>query len=382
MLWSLRPKPVPVDLGTAQRGELRKVVSGEGKTRVRDVWTVAAPVTGHLERIELDPGDTVESGQTVAKIFPTTPSPLDARTRDELQAHKGAAQAALAQARQTVEQIEAEVDLAENEARRFRKLVEAQSATTRQLDIAETELRAKHSQLRSARLAVVQAQRQLEALASQLEAFREPVNDTDAPVLHVHAPVGATVLRVYRRSSGPVVSGAGLLDLGDPGQLELVVDLPTRSAVQVSAGAPVTIDAVGNETRYSGRVRIVEPAAFTKVTALGVEEQRVNVIIEPAGAHADWSPMQDGFAADAHVQVFREQSVLSVPTAAVFRHGDSRAVFVVEENEARLQIIETGVRGGNEVQILKGLKAGDPVVLYPSDKVSDRVRVVYRADEY
>lgn len=372
---SLRPSPIVVEAGAAVRGPLVLTVDAAGRTRMAARQTLSAPVPGELVRIPLQPGDAVAAGQVVAEILPVLSPPLDARTRAEVTARLRAARAGLIEARRQVARAEVARDLARSEADRTRRLVASQSATARALELALAEEKTRSLELELARASVARIRLETEAVAASLI---EPgqARAKALPRLALRAASAGVVLRVHMESAGPVESGTPLLDLGDPKSLEFVVELPTQAAVRVRAGAAVRIDSLGDGTELSGEVKRVEPGAFTKISALGVEEQRVLAIVTPAKGAGAWPALGDGFAADAHIEVFRADAVLKVPAGAVFRHGRGHAVFAIRAGLARLVPVTTGQRTAAEVEIKTGLTEGSSVVVHPSDKLADAMAVV------
>ncbi|MGE5787045.1 MAG: efflux RND transporter periplasmic adaptor subunit, partial [Myxococcales bacterium] len=261
-------------------------------------------------------------------------------------------------------------ELAEKEAQRNRQLVAASALAPHALELSETEEKARRSELELAKATVERIRRESTVVAAPLSDPNKP-GKKGRQRIEVRAPVDGVVLRVHQESAGPVQPGTPLLDLGDLGTLELIVDLPTQSAVKVTAGALVRVDGVGNGAQLAGKVRLVEPGAFTKVTALGVEEQRVNVVVVPADGSNEWANLGDGFAADAHIEVHKAENVLKVPLGAVFREGNHAAVFRIDNKHARLTPVEAGSRSAEEVEIKSGLDEASEVVVHPSDKLKD-----------
>lgn len=373
---SLRPDPVTVDIEKVTRGRLTVTVSGAGRFRVVDSHKILVPVAGNLEAIALRPGDPVRQGDIVARIHPASPPLLDARSRTVLKKRIKAARLAAAEVRQNVRRIREQLALQKKSAKRLRTLADSGAVARQTLDEAFTAKETAEAQLAAAKLEVARGKQDLAALLARLGDGRHGA-DAEAPKsLQIGAPAAGVVLRVMRDDEGTVGAGTPLLELGNPERLELVVDLPTQFAVRVSPGDSVTIDGMGNGVRYSGVVRLVETSGFTKVTALGVEEQRANVIIDPAPPTPRWRAVSDGYAARAHVAVYRKDGVLKAPSAAVFKDGEAPAVFVVERATARLARVETGRMGDRAVAILSGLRDGASVVVHPSDDVADGAAVV------
>lgn len=369
----LRPDPVAVEIETVSRGRLTVTVSGAGRFRVVDRDTVLAPVYGNLDAISLRPGDSIRQGAVVARVHPASPPLIDTRSRTVLKKRLEAARLAAAEARQNIQRVEEQLALQQKKEKRLRKLLDSGAVARQTADEAVTAVETTEARLTAARLQAARTKQEHAALSARLGKGR---GEAEAPsALQVKAPATGVVLRVMRDDEGTVAAGTPLVEIGDPEQLELVVDLPTQSAVKVSAGDPVTIDGMGNDARYSGVVRLVEPSGFTKVSALGVEEQRTNVIIEPTAPTPHWGAVSDGYAGRAHIAVYREDDVLKAPAAAVFDNGETPAVFVVEDATAHLSPIATGRAGNQAVAIRSGLRAGAAVVVHPGDDVSDGTAV-------
>jgi HlyD family secretion protein len=373
LVWLLRAPPVRVELATAERGPLEVTVDEEGRTRVRLRYTVAAPISGRLERIALDEGDAVEAGAVVARV---SPAPLDTRSIAQAQAGLDAANAARREAHARVSQARAAFAQAERELARARTLAEQSTISAQGLEQAELSRTSRAEELRAAREGEDAASHQVEAARAALLAAggaeTDPQRgDTDSAV-PVRAPAAGRVLRVFEESSRVVAVGTPLLELGDPANLEIVVDVLSSDAVKIRPGDEIRVEAWGGDAPLAARVRLVEPAGFTKISALGVEEQRVNVIgdfVDPPGA------LGDGYRLEARIVVFRAEDVLRAPASALFRRGDGWYVFAARDGRAALRPLEVGQRGLDAVEIRAGLAPGDAVVLHPSDRLADGVRI-------
>lgn len=371
---SLRPEPALVDVARVAVGPLEVAVEESGRTRVKDRFTVSAPAAGRLARIALEPGDLVKEGDTLAEISPA-PSPLlDARSRAEADARLGAALSALGQARTQAARAVTRKLQAERDLERARVLVASGAVPTEQLEQAEFTLDLQADEVASADFAVKVA-------TEEVRLARAAVNvrdvDPDGRHIDVIAPVSGRVLRVHRESAGLVEAGAPLVEIGDPGALEAVVDLLTTDAVRVQPGTPVVIQGWGGEP-IQGRVMEVEPSAFTRPSALGVDEQRVNVVVAFTAPRESWAQLGDGYHVEARIILWRGDQVVKVPTGAVFRQGNSWAAFELDGEEARLIPVMVGRRGEAEVEITSGLDVGDTVVVYPGDRVKDGTEVEVR----
>lgn len=364
---ALQSKPVPVELATVERGPLRVTVDEDGRTRVKDRYTVSAPLAGSVGRLWLHAGDSVKRGDVLARILPLATPLLDPRARAEAEARVAAADAARRQAEAGAARAEAAAAYAVREAARERTLF-SQGATSRQLlDQAELAERSRAEEATSARFGVRVAQYELEVARAALRRL----STGGAEQLEVRSPVDGVVLRIMQESEGPVPAGGPLLELGDPAALEIVVDVLTSDAVGITPGASVSIERWGGDSALRGHVRTVEPSAFTRLSALGVEEQRVNVLVDLDQPHARWAALGDGFRVEARILVWQADSVLQAPAGAIFRQGQGWAAYRVEEGRARLRPVRIGRQTGARVQILDGLGPGDQVVVYPGDLVTD-----------
>jgi HlyD family secretion protein len=372
---AFRPQPVAVDLVQVDRGTVEVAVEEDGRTRVRDRFVVTAPVAATLRRITLEAGDTVEAGDELARLDGPEAALTDTRTRAQIRARISAAEAGVEGARARVEGAEAAVVEA-REALRLQEVLQAGgSGSPSAVERAEALVRAREAEIRSARFAVEAARGEVEDLRLALEGPGGADAASGSPLV-LRAPVRGTILRIHRESGGAVAPGEPLLEVGDPGALEAVVDLLSADAVRIAAGAEATLGGWGGDALLVARVRRVEPAGFTRVSALGIEEQRVNVILEPA-AEGGWPGLGDGFRVEARILVDRADDVLRVPAGALFRLGDGWAVFVAEGGRLRERVVEVGRRSQAEAEIVSGVAEGDQVVIYPSDRVDEGVR--YRA---
>lgn len=368
---ALRPRPVPVDVATAARGPLAVTVEETGIARVKDRYVVSAPVTGMVSRQLLEAGDAVEEGQLIAELAPL-PSPLlDARTRSEAQARLAAAVSSLGLARAQEARARTAEALARDELSRARALAAGGSLPAQQLDRAGFEARMRSEELSSAVFAAKVAGEEVRVARAAL-AGEGASRERRIAVL---APASGRVLRVLRESEGVVPAGTPLVEVGNPELLELVVDLLTTDAVRVHPGTPLSVQGWGGDRTLAARVRRVEPSAFTKLSALGVDEQRVNVIATLDDSRREWAALGDGFRIEARFVLWEGADVLKVPQGAAFRHGDGWAVYRVASGEARLTPVRIGHRGETEIEVLDGLEPGAVVVVHPGDRVEDGVRV-------
>jgi HlyD family secretion protein len=366
---ALRPAPLVVEAVPASRGLLRVIVEGSGRTRVRDRYVVAAPIAGHLERVSITEGDVVQAGDAVARMTAATPAPLDTRARAELRGRLAAARAAEAQARAAVERARHAADLAASERDRVRALVRGGSLAPRDLDQAESTAEERAHEIEMAESASRQALAEAVAVAAALTVRAGPGGNT----LQVRSPARGRVLRILQESEAPVLAGTPLLEIGDPTRIEVRVDLLSTDAVRVQPGAQAEVTHWGGDGVLRGKVRRVEPSAFTKVSALGIEEQRVYVLVDPVGE--GWGALGDGFSVEASIVVSERHDVVQVPAGALFRREANWATFIVERGRASLRIIRTGATSSDATEITDGIVPGQLVILHPSDQVEDGARI-------
>lgn len=375
LVYGFMPRPQPVDIVTLKRAPLTVTVEDEGKTRVRDRYQVSAPVAGYVRRIELRAGDAVANGQVLAVIEPARSVALDPRTRAQTQAQVSAAGAALAVAQENARAAAAAAELAQQERVRAESLRQSNFLSAQALETARsTETRAQATQ-QAAAYAVKVARFELEmARAASASTARLQASGA-AEQLLVRAPVAGRVLRLQHESEGAVAAGQPLLEIGDPDTLEVEVEVLSTYAVKIAPGSKVILDRWGGDQAVQGRVRVVEPSGFTKISALGVEEQRVRVIVDITSPREAWAKLGDGYRVEARFVLWEGADVLQLPTSALFRKGAGWAVFVVKNGRARVVPVETGQRAGLSTQLLSGLDAGTEIVSHPDDRTSDGTRV-------
>lgn len=376
--FALRKPAVPVDVGRASRGAMMATIDDLGETRVRNLYVVSAPVTGQLLRVPLKPGTSVIPHVTIlARIQPMEPAPLDARAYSQAQAEVRQLEDRLSADRSRVTELRAQLSFSDRDFARVDSLAGRGFVPQASLD------RARAARDRD-RAALNMAVRSADATAHSLESARAALlvsgtTQKGAGAVSVTSPVDGYVLRVPQESERPVVAGTPLVEIGDPTQLEMVTDLLSSDAVRVKTGAPVLIEDWGGDRPLKGRVRLVEPYAFTKVSALGVEEQRVNVVIdfmEPLNAI---QRLGHGYRATVRIVTWSSPEVLKVPISALFRTAGQWSVFVLDrQNRARLRKVAIGHMNNYEVEVLGGLDAGDKVLLHASDKVGEGVKVAGR----
>jgi len=376
--YALRPQPVPVDLATAETGLLRVVIEEEGKARVRDVYTLHAPLRGQMQRITAEAGDIVKAGETqLAQIEPAPPAFLDVRSEAEQHAAVEAARAAHKLAAAELNKARADLTFVQGERARARLLIERSTISRRALEDAERAYNVAEANLATAEAALNVREHELKQAQSRLLSRQEMQNRSGpCECVLVSAPVSGVVLRVMRRSEGVVEAGTALLEIGDPADLEIVVNLLSEDAVKIKPGQKAIIAGWGGED-LKAIVRRIEPFGQTKISALGIEEQRVDVVLDFADPPDHWRQLGHGYRVDVQVILF-EGEVLKLPLGALFRQGDEWAVFAAQEARARLRPVIVGQRNSLSVEIREGLQPGEKTILYPSDRIKDGVAIIER----
>lgn len=381
LVYAFLPRPAPVEVARVGRGPLRVTVDEDGRTRIRERYVISATLGGQLRRIELHPGDAVKAGITVlASIDPAEPSLLDARASAQLEARVRAAEAQVDLSGPRVERARATQELAQIEYARVTRLVDQQALPRQEIDRAREAARVAAEDLKAAEYSRRIAGFELEqARAALMRSTPGPRAEECTGELKIVAPVDGRVLRVFHEDAAVVAPGARLLEIGDPTDLEAEIDVLSSDAVRIQPGARVFFEHWGGSVPIEGRVRVVEPAGFLKISALGVEEQRVNVIADLVTPPEQRRALGDAYRVEARIVVWEADHVLKAPVGALFRHRGAWAVFLVRAGRARLATVEVGHGDGREMELVGGLAEGDEVVVHASDKVSDGVRVAVRA---
>ncbi|MCB1496274.1 MAG: HlyD family efflux transporter periplasmic adaptor subunit [Bauldia sp.] len=374
---ALRPRPVPVDIATIDRGHLAVTIDEEGIARIRDVFRVSAPVAGRVERLPVEVGDKVHRNTTtVALIHPVDPPFLDIRSRRELEAAVEAARAAVTLARAQVNAAEAGERLAQSELDRADRLAKMETIAKSVLDKAIADHDTATAQVAEARAALNLRESELASAEARLIQPNqlEGGSSSDTCCLTIRAPVDGTVLKLLTESEQVVVPGEGLLELGDPTNLEIIVHLLSDDAVSIHPGSVATIDHWGGPP-LTAAVRRVDPAAYTKVSALGIEEQRVDAILDIVDPQEEWQRLGHEFRVMVHITIWEGDDVLQVPLGALFRVGANWTVFRIVDGKAVETPVVLGHRNNRTAEVVEGLEAGALVVLHPSDRVVDGVAV-------
>lgn len=365
ILYGFRPQPIPVETARVAEGTLRATVNEEGKTRIKQRYVVSAPVAGHLRRIPLKAGAEVVAGQTVlAVIDPVSPTMLDARSRALAEARRDTAVANLEKAR-------AAHRFATNELQRLQELYEAKAVSLQELEPVQW----RETAAANDETAAASALRQVEAELTEFAVPADGTTHSSSAPIEVKAASSGRVLHVFEESTRVISPGTPLVQIGDPSDLEAVIEVLSRDGATIVPGAQVELEQWGGGVPLAARVRLVEPAAFTKVSALGVEEQRVNVIADLVTPVEQRPSLGDNFRVEARIVVWEADKVLKVPAGALFRRGRDWAAFVLANGRAELRRVQVGRSSGSEMQVLDGLKAGEEVILYPGDRVHEGQRV-------
>ena len=378
LAWGFWPQAVMVEAVAAKRAPLAVTIEEEGRTRIIDRYIVSAPVDGVACRVQLEVGDPVEQGQILLGITPLESQVLDPRSRAQARARVSAAEAALRAAREQAQAANAAQEFAAAELERLRPLAAEGLVSREAFDRAETEAKTSAAAKRSAHFNVEVASYDLEAARTTLEYSAASASGVPAERVPVRAPINGRILKVHHECEGAVRTGQPLLEVGDPTALEIEVDVLSADAVKIKPGMQVLFDRWGGEQPLQGRVRNIEPVGFTKISALGVEEQRVLVISDFTSPAEQWQRLGDGYRVEAQFILWQQADVLQVPASSLFRHQQGWAVFVIDGNRANRREIELGQRNGLTAQIVAGLEAGEMVINHPSDAVEDGIRVEQR----
>lgn len=372
LAWAFWPRPLPVETAAIAARDIIVTVEEEGKTRIREVYTVSAPITGQVMRIDLHPGDEVVKDKTVlVSIRPAAPGLLDARLKRVAEAASASARASVGLAEAEVRQAEAQLTFLKTELDRAERLSEQGTVSARALDKAQLDVATAAAALDSAKASLDVRKKELQRAQA---ALIENETSEGACCTDIKSPVNGRILRVLAESENVVQAGTPLMEVGDPADMEIVADILSRDAVDIRPGAPAVIDNWGGPP-LAARVSRVEPSAVTKVSALGIEEQRVPVILELAGS-AHQEALGDGFRVVARITVWDGKNLVAVPVAALFRQGSDWAVYKVADGRAELSLLQLGRRNAAYAEVTAGLAAGDVVILHPSDQMAPGMAVM------
>lgn len=373
--WAILPTPLPVETAAVTKGRFVATVDEDGKTRIRERYVVAAPLAGQLTRVQLKAGDTVKADEVIATILPAPAPFLDARARQQAEQRLGSAEAARERTKALVERAQAQAVQAQNDLDRTRTLKERAVSTSQALERAELAMRIAERDIRAAQFFDHAAEHEVEQAKALLAQYPTDSSGKPPESWNLTAPVSGVVLNVTQESETSLQPGAPILSIGDPRDLEVAVDVLSTDAVEIKPGAAVMIEHWGGPGILAARVRRIEPAAFTKVSTLGVEEQRVNVLIDIASPDKDWAGLGDAYQVDARITVFSRDDAIIVPSGALFRRGETWSVYVLKDGRARLRAVNLLRRSGRVAAVTDGVAPGDRVIVYPSDRVTPGARV-------
>ncbi len=374
----LRPTPVLVEVSEVKKAPMEVVIEEEGKTRVKDRYVISAPVTGYLRRIDLEIGDSVKPGQILTQLEPLPSNVLDPRSRAEAEARVAAARSGLLAAEEQVVAVKANADYAASEYQRHKALKVKNLISEETLSLSLAEKQRTQALLRSARFAVEVSRHELNAASTLLRYSAAQTSPAELKErVNIKAPVSGSVLSLHHKSEGVVIAGSPLVEIGDPSGLEVAVDVLSFDAVQIKKGMKVKLERWGGDT-LDGIVRVVEPVGFTKVSALGVEEQRVWVIIDINAPTEQWLSLGDGYRVEAKFLLWQNDAALQIPNASLFKKGQQWAVYHLVNDEIKIKTVEIGQRNGLNAQLLSGLSEGDKIIVHPGDDIKPGVRVKVR----
>ncbi len=370
--WAMRPRPLPVQVSRVGRGPMEVTIDEDGTTRIKDRYVVSAPLLGNVARIQLAPGDPVKKGLVLARLLPIDAPLLDPRSKAGAEARVRASSAAERQTHAGIDRARTAFELAQRDLERVRELAAKNAVPVVEAERAEYALRSRKEELASAELGAAVADHELQVAIS---ALRRTEGGGKGEQFEVSSPSDGVVLRVLHKE-GVAQAGAPLLEVGDPAALEVVADILTADAVHVARGAKVRLERWGGARALAGHVKHVEPSAFVKVSAMGVEESRVNAVLDIDEPREAWRALGDGYRLEAKIVVWQAADAVQVPEGALFRRDDGWATFTLESGRAILRRVKLGRRNGDVAEVLEGLAPGDAVVLHPSDKVVEGARLV------
>lgn len=376
LLWAFMPQPTEVELAAVTQGRFERSVQEDGKTRLRERYVVSTPLSGRVARVDLKQGDSVERDAVLATLWPVAPNLLDERTRQEQRERIGAMEATVRRAATNVERAKAALDQAIADLKRSETLAQQGFVSPTQNETGRLNVRLREKELESARQEEHAARHELDQSRIAIREFSQGGESGPKRSWDIKAPISGKVLKVTQQSEGVVQAGTTLIELGDPSALEVVVDLLTEDAAQVRPGILATLSNWGGPDILQARVRLIEPAAFTKVSALGVEEQRVYAVLDITSPPDKWRTLGDAFKVDVRILVQVVDNAVKIPVSALFPLGARSALFVVEDGRARQHEVEVLARNGREAWVKTELKPGTPVIIYPPTalKEGDRVK--------
>jgi HlyD family secretion protein len=378
LIYGFLPKTQKVDIGVVKRGPLQVTIEEEGRTRLKERFTISAPTAGYMRRVNAKVGDPVKRGQIVAVLEPLHSQALDPRSQATAEASVNSAEASLNATMEKERVTTADAGYIEQRLERLKALYAKGSISKDQYDQIDSEAKKVRALQLSAAAEVNVARSELERAKINLRNFSAVKRGGKYDAVYVTAPLSGTVFRVYHESEGAVNVGEPLMDIGDAANLEVRVEILSSDAVKIKKGTPVLFKRWGRDEPLAGIVRLVEPAGFTKISSLGVEEQRVLVLVDITSPPERWQVLGDGYRLEAHFIIWEGENILQIPASALFRLGKDWAVFVEEKGKARKRVVEVGQRNGLAAQIISGLKENEKVLAYPDDSISDGTKIKAR----
>lgn len=377
---SFREDPVPVDLAEVTRGPLEITINADGQTRVRDLYEVASPIAGTAMRSPVDVGDRVVGGETiVATVRPSSSGLLDERSRLQAEAALQEALAARNVAQADLQQARESRAFAQSQFERTQALVTRGVESITRLEDETQRLKVADATLIAAEARLAMAEGSIDRARASLVEPGQPVLDPGGCCIDLTAPADGVILSVAAISQRPVNIGSPLVSIGNPDDLELVADILSSDAVRLEPGALAHVERWGGDTVLKARLDRIDPTARTKVSALGIEEQRVDAYFTLVDPPEERPGLRDGFAVFLRIVEWRAEDVLQIPLSAIFRHGEGWAVFVSVEGIAQLRPVNLGRRNGQMTEVLHGLDAGERVVTHPSDAISSGASLTERS---
>lgn len=376
LAYGFLPKTQEVDIVPVKRGPLQITIEEEGRTRLKDRFTISAPTAGYLRRINAKVGDVVKKGQRVAVLEPLQSQALDPRSRATAEAAVASAEAALGAATERERVAKADIAYLEQRLERLKALYDKGSISKDQFDQINSETQKARAMQLAAAAEINVARSEVERAKVSLKNFSTVKGSGNT--IEVISPVNGAIFRIYHESEGAVNIGQSLIDVGDSRDLEVRVEVLSSDAVKIKQGTQVLFKRWGNDEPLTGKVTLVEPAGFTKISSLGVEEQRVLVIVDITSPPEQWRVLGDGFRMETHFIIWEKENILQIPASALFRLGDQWAVFVAEGGKAQKRVVEIGQRNGLAAEILSGLKENEQVLAYPDDAIGEGTKVKQR----
>jgi HlyD family secretion protein len=377
------PERLKVDMVTIGTGELLVTLEGEGKTRIHDIYVISTPIEGRITRINIEPNDIVSAGKTIiANMYPANPSFLDKRSETQAKADVEGARAALSLANVRIKQAQAQLDFEQADFKRTEALFKKKSISEVQLDSAKLRVKTLRAELDTT---LSNKQLMLSRLNASKATLLQPEhthitvseNDEDCHIC-IHSPVDGRVLRILHKSESIVPIGTKLVEIGNPSDLEIIIEMLSTNAVRVKVGDQALIKRWGGEEDLHAKVRVIEPSGFTKISALGIEEQRVNVIMDLTDPPEKWQSLGNAFRVEAAIIIAKANETIRTPLSTLFRHNENWSVFKVIDGVVSLQTVEIGLRNDHFAEVTLGLAVGDQVIMHPGNAVNDGVKVEQR----